>query len=191
MAMTNVFTGKNGTITLAVGPSSSEADDGKAIVDSYAPGETAPVIGRATGVQVAVHTDLEEFHEIGHRHPIVLHPGNIHISGSLDRAFLSGGLLMLLLGRRALHDAQPLIYVQPSFSLIFSLSDPAVLGNSAKLVLDGVKFQNWGFKIPEDDFVMENVTFRALAIHVVDTEAPAGGGTGTVHDPKFPAPPAQ
>ena len=185
--MNNVFTGKNGSITLKTGPSSPEANDATAIVANYAPGDASPVIGRATGIQVAVHTDLEEFHEIGHRHPIVLHPGNIHISGSIDRAFVSGVMLMLLLGRRALHDAQPLLYVQPTFGLIFDLTDPAVPGNHSQLVLDGVKFQNWGFKIPEDDFVMENITFRALTIHVIDIEAPAGGGAGVKHDPTFPA----
>jgi hypothetical protein len=141
-------------------------------------------VGRATGIQVAVQTDLDEFHEIGHRHPIVLHPGNIHISGSIDRAYVSGALVMLLLGRRASKDAQPDTYVQPSFGLVLDLNDPAVPDAHAKLEINDVKFQNWGVKMPEDDFVMENVTFRALSIHVVDTET----GTTTPHNP-FPATP--
>lgn len=186
MAMNNVFTGKNGSIVLAPEPASPEANDASAIFTNYE-GAASPPIGRATGIQVAVHTDLEEFHEIGLRHPIVLHPGNIHISGSIDRAHVSGFMLMLLLGRRALAQGQPAIYPQPAFQIFFNLQDVAVPGNSAQLVLGGVKFQNWGFKIPEDDFVMENVTFRALTVSVVDREAPAGGGTPTVHTPTFPA----
>jgi hypothetical protein len=169
MAMQNVFTGKTASITLNAGPASPEGADAS-VVFTTSFGKDAPVVGRATGIQVAVQTDIEEFHEIGHRHPIVLQPGNIHISGSLDRAYISGGLVMLLLGRRALHSAQPDVYPQPSFSIQLDLNDPNVPTNTAELVIDGVKFQNWGFKMPEDDIVMENVSFRALAIRVVDKE---------------------
>ena len=49
-------------------------------------------------------------------------------------------------------------------------------GNTVSLELKGVKFQNWGVAMPEDDFVMENLSFKALTISVVDQEAPAGGG---------------
>jgi hypothetical protein len=171
MAMQNVFTGKTGSITLlSTAGQGPEAADGTVVMTAEF-GQAPTVVGRATGIQVAVQTNLEEFHEIGHRHPIVLHPGNIHISGSIDRAYLSGGLLMLLLGRRALHGAQPDTYPQPAFQIQFDLTDPAVPDNSAQLVLDGVKFQNWGVRMPEDDFVMENVTFRALTIQVFDTDS--------------------
>ncbi|SED65397.1 hypothetical protein SAMN05519104_4014 [Rhizobiales bacterium GAS188] len=183
MAMQNVFTGKTGSITLSATDTqgvSPEADDAASVLTS-AFGSVAPQVGRATGIQVAVQTDLDEFHEIGHRHPIVLHPGNIHISGSIDRAYLSGALILLLLGQRAQDGKQPLTYPQPAFQIKFDLNDPAVPKNKAELVLDGVKFQNWGVKMPEDDFVMENVTFRALAISVVDTDG------GTQIKPKFPA----
>jgi hypothetical protein len=171
MAMNHVFTGKTGLITLlnngkGTGP---EVDDALVVLDSAFGGQS-PVIGRATGIHVAVQTDLEEFHEVGHRHPIVLQPGNIHISGTLDRAYISGGLIMLLLGRRALSSGQPEIYAQPAFSIKVDLVDPAVPNNSAELVLDGVKFQNWALRMPEDDFVMENVSFRALTIAVRDKD---------------------
>jgi hypothetical protein len=181
MPMQNVFTGKTGTITLRTDTSSPEDQDAATVAQDYFK-NPAPVVGRATGIQVAVQTDLDEFHEIGHRHPIVLHPGDIHISGSIDRAYVSGALVMLLLGRRASSGAQPDVYVQPSFGLILDLNDPAVPDAHAKLEINDVKFQNWGVKMPEDDFVMENVTFRALSIHVVDTET----GTTTPHNP-FPA----
>jgi len=40
--------------------------------------------------------------------------------------------------------------------------------------LHGVKFENWAFSLPEDDFVMENVTFKALFLEVDDALAAAG-----------------
>lgn len=179
MAMDNVFTGKTGSISLSTSGTDPEAADANAVLASAFGAGTAAV-GRATGIRVAVQTDLEEFHEIGHRHPIVLHPGNIHISGSMDRAYLSGGLILLLLGRRAKSDNQPAIYPQPAFKITIDLKDPAVPNNTAELVLDGVKFQNWGLTMPENDFVMENVTFRAKTINIIDTEA------GAKLDPAFP-----
>jgi hypothetical protein len=182
MALQNVFTGKTGSINLSTTGTDPEAADATAVLTS-AFGNATPTVGRATGIRVAVQTDLEEFHEIGHRHPIVLHPGNIHISGSMDRAYLSGGLILLLLGRRAGATNQPDTYPQPAFTIFVDLSDPAVPGKAAGLVLNGVKFQNWGFTMPENDFVMENVTFRAMSISALDTD------NGTRLDPAFPATP--
>jgi hypothetical protein len=57
-----------------------------------------------------------------------------------------------------------------------TLNDPAVPQNKAALELKGVKFISWGVEVPENDFVMENVKFKALTISVVDSEKP----------PKFP-----
>lgn len=174
MAMTNVFTGANGTLTLA-NEDTPEGQDAKAVTDTY----ELLTVGRVTGVEVRVNTDLEEFHEVGRRHPTSLHPGNIHISGKVDRAYVNGALLFLLLGRGAAPNniAEP--YVQPTFNMTVTLSDPAVPGNSAALELKGVKFENWAYTMPEDDFVVENATFKALAVRVVDKEAPAGGGDAT------------
>jgi hypothetical protein len=169
MAMQNVFTGKTGSITLLKAGTGPETDNAAVVLNTSFGSET-PIVGRATGIQVAVQTDLEEFHEVGHRHAIVLHPGNIHISGSIDRAYISGGLILLLLGARGNSKAQPDIYAQPAFSIKVDLVDPAVPNNTAELILGGVKFQNWALKMPEDDFVLENVSFRALTIAVTDTE---------------------
>jgi hypothetical protein len=77
-------------------------------------------------------------------------------------------------------------YVQPTFNMTVSLNDPAVPGNTAGLELSGVKFQNWSYSLPEDDFVMENVDFRALTIRVSDREAPEGGGETVAQAPEFP-----
>ncbi len=181
MAMTNVFTGSNGALTLAF-EDTPEGGDAQAVIDLY----QIQTVGRVTGVEVCVQTDLEEFHEIGRRHPTSLHPGNIHISGKIHRAHINGALLFLLLGRGAAPNniAEP--YVQPVFNMVVSLNDPAVPGNTAALELKGVKLQNWGYALPEEDFVMSNVTFKALSISVRDTEAPEGGGEAVALAPEFP-----
>jgi hypothetical protein len=181
MAMTNVFTGSNGVLTLA-NEDTPEGADAKAVVDLY----QIQTVGRVSGVEICVQTDLEEFHEIGRRHPTSLHPGNIHISGKIARAHINGALLFLLLGRGAAPNniAEP--YVQPVFNMVVIVNDPAVPGNTAGLELKGVKLQNWAYSLPEEDFVMENVTFKALSIRVVDKEAPAGGGEPVAQAPSFP-----
>lgn len=178
MAMTNVFTGANGTLTLAF-EDTPEGRDAQAIIELY---ETMTV-GRVTGVEVCVQTDLEAFHEIGRRHPTSLHAGNIYISGKIDQAYINGSLLWLLLGRGAAPTLIAEPYVQPSFNMTLALNDPSVPGNTASLELKGVKFQNWSISVPEDDFVMHNVTFQALTISVLDREAPEGGGEAVAQAP--------
>jgi hypothetical protein len=181
MALTNVYTGSNGVLTLA-DEDTPEGKDAKAVVDTY----QIQTVGRVSGVEISVQTDLEEFHEIGRRHPTSLHPGNIHISGKITRAHINGALLFLLLGRGARPTAEAEPYVQPVFNMVVTLTDTAVPGNSAGLELKGVKLQNWGYSLPEEDFVMENVTFKALTIRVADKAAPDGGGAAVAQNPSFP-----
>jgi hypothetical protein len=180
MAMTNAYTGANGTLTLADESSPSGAD-AKAVMDTY----DLRTVGRLTGVTVRVDTRLQEFHEIGRRHAASLHPGSISISGSVDRAVINGALLFLLLGRGARSTATPEPYVQPQFSMTLTLHDPAVPGNTAALELKGVMFENWGAGLKDDDFVMENLRFRALTISVLDKEAPPAGGDAVAKAPAF------
>ena len=169
--MLNVFTGKTGRIQLFVPSATSpESNDAKAVFKNYGKDESPPV-GRVTNIEIVVDTDLEEFHEIGRRHPVVLQPGNIHIGGHIERAYLSGAIIALLLGRGTSANAIAEPYVQPSFGIIVDLSDPAVTGNDAQLVLDGVKFENWGMTMPEDDFVMEKVGFQAMWVKVEEGKA--------------------
>jgi hypothetical protein len=97
MPNTNVFTGSDATLTLAI-DSTPEGQAAKETIDFY---RLSPV-GRATNVEVYVQTDLEQFHEIGKRHAAALRPGNINISGKIGRAYINGALLRLLLGKGAL-----------------------------------------------------------------------------------------
>ena len=168
MPNTNVFRGSDATLTLA--PTDAEMPEGAAaneIIEFY---QLSPV-GRATGVEVAVQTELNEYHEIGKRHAAQLRPGNIHVSGSINRAYINGALLRLLLGKGAVPEREAEPYPQPSFNLQLRVEDPATPGVASTLTVHGVKLNNWAYQLPEDDFVMESVTFKALFVTVEDQEA--------------------
>lgn len=176
MANTSVFNGAHGTLTLAL-LTDPEGKDGESIINRY----SVLTVGRVTGVQIAVQTDLEEFHEIGFRSPTSLHPGNIHISGTVDRAYINGALIGLLLGRNGFLTPDINVtgsnnrYVQPAFNMKLSLKDPAVVSSDnvaiqSNLNIRGVKFQNWSYTLPENDFVIERVTFKALSVEIEDIE---------------------
>jgi hypothetical protein len=171
MALTEVFTGAHGTLTLA-SEDTPEGADAKAVVDTFA----IQTVGRLTDVTAKVDTALKEFYEVGRRHPVSLSPGDIAISGTVGRAYVNGALLMLLLGRGAGPTAVAEPYVQPAFTITLRLADPARPGNSLTLEIGGVKFENWRFTLPEDEFVVENLCFRALTIRVLDREGAGGGG---------------
>lgn len=121
-------------------------------------------VGRVTGVEVIVQTDLEVFHEIGTRQPTALLPGNINISGRVDKAYVNGALLRLLMGDLA--NATQGEELQPSFNLIIDFTNigtPNGKGGT-KVIVSGVRFDDWKLVVPEDDFVMEGATFKALVI---------------------------
>ena len=85
---------------------------------------------------------------------------------------------MLLMGRGSAPTAFAEPYVQPAFTIKLGLADPAHPTNSLTLEIAGVRFENWRFSIPEDEFVVENLCFRALTIRVVDRDGGAGGAGG-------------
>jgi hypothetical protein len=186
MAMTNVYTGANGTLLFfpdnTIAP---EGADANALLDQQMYNLSA--VGRLTGVEVQVHSEVHGYYEVGARLPVSLHPENISISGKIERAYINGALLFLLLGRGAnpTHINEP--YPQPTLLMNLILQDQAVPGTRCVLNLAGVKFENWSFSLPEDEFVMENVTFKALTIAVQDEEATTAGGTRSVKSPTFPA----
>ena len=168
MANTNVFRGSDATLMLA--PSNTDLPEGataEEVIEFY---QLSPV-GRATDVEVYVQTELEEFHEVGRRHAAQLRPGNIHVSGRINRAYINGALLRLLLGQGAVTERVAEPYAQPSFNLQLRVEDPATPGTNSTVTVHGVKLENWAYNLPEDDFVMESVNFRGLFIDVEDQEA--------------------
>ena len=166
MATNNVYTGLDGAISVAV-ESGPEGDAAKTVSDTYA----LTPIGRATGVSVDVHSDMRPFHEIGQRYATELRPGNVNISGTIRRAHINGALLKLMLGEGAGASRPAGAFVSPTFNLSLRMENSAIPGNSSTVTIHGVKLDRWSFSMPEDDFVMEEVSFRALWISSEDSEA--------------------
>jgi hypothetical protein len=165
MPNTNVFTGMDGTISVAVetGP---EGDAAAAVNDQY--GLTP--IGRATGVTVQVSSSMRPFHEIGQRYATELRPGNINVIGSIERAHINGALAKLMLGEGGAGTRPAGAFVSPTFNLSLRHENAGMPGNSSTVTVHGVKLDGWTYEMPEDEFVMESVTFKALWIGVEDTE---------------------
>jgi hypothetical protein len=158
----NVYRGSDGSISVAV-EQGVEGDAANVVTEEYA---LTPV-GRATGVTVRVTNDVEPFHELGQRFATELRPGNINVSGTIDRAYINGALLKLMLGEAA--NARPQgTFTSPAFNLNVRLENPSLEGNSASVTIMGAKFSEWNYDLPEDDFAMEQVSFKALWVKVED-----------------------
>lgn len=165
MANSNVFRGSDGSLVLAV-DTGAEGDLAKAVIDEY----SLTPVGRVTNVEVRVASDLRPFHELGQRYPTELRPGNVNVSGCIERAAINGALLRLLLGDAA--KSRPAgTFINPSFNLNLMLENPARPGTTSTVTVHGVKIENWSYQIPEDDFVMERVDFKALWVSIEDKEA--------------------
>lgn len=96
MPNTNVFRGSDASLVLAVDDAASE--EGKladALIGEYA---FSSLVGRLQNVQVKVENELGPYHEIGKRFATELRPGNINVSGFVERAYINGAMLRLLLG---------------------------------------------------------------------------------------------
>jgi hypothetical protein len=162
---TNVYRGSDGTISLAV-ESGVEGDLAAAVNDQY----SLTPIGRVTGVTVRVTNEVKPFHELGQRFATELRPGNINVYGSIDRAYINGALLKLMLGSAA--DSRPAgTFAGPSFNLSVRLENPSLPGTASTVTVMGVKLEEWAYELPEDDFAMEKVGFRALWVKVEDQAA--------------------
>ncbi len=126
-------------------------------------------VGRITGIELRVTTDLEMFHEIGTRIATNSCPGNINVFGRVERAYINGALVRLLLGKVAgagqNEDDFPL-ELQPIFNMVVNFVDPRADTNTegTRLTIENVRFDDWVLTVPEDDFVIENMTFKASTI---------------------------
>jgi hypothetical protein len=169
MPNVNVFRGSDAALVLAV-------DDNQSIEGKLADGliseyELASVVGRLQRVMIKVQNELRPYHEIGKRFATELRPGNLEVSGYAERAHVNGALIRLLLGEGAVSPPPSGALAQPGFNMVVNMSDPAFPGTSTKLVLFGVKFDSWSFALPENDFVMEAVTFKALRVATEEAAA--------------------
>jgi hypothetical protein len=164
MPNTHVFTGMDGAISIAV-ESGVEGDAAKAVNDTY----SLTPIGRATGVTIEVDSAMRPFHELGQRYATELRPGNVDVSGTIGRAHINGALLKLMLGNDGAGGTRPAgAFVGPSFNLSLRMENAGFPGNTSTVTVHGVKLDGWSYSIPEADFVLEEVSFKALWISVED-----------------------
>ncbi|MCP4765231.1 MAG: hypothetical protein GY875_03080 [Gammaproteobacteria bacterium] len=161
----SVYTGADGSITLST-PEGTEGESAQTVIDEH----EMVSVGRATGVRFETKSDVKPFHEIGQRYASELRPGNIHINGTIDRAYINGALLKLLLGEAAT-SRPPASWAQPAFNITVMVDNPALPGTRSSITLHQVKLDQWNYTMPEDDFVMEEASFQALYLTVEDEAA--------------------
>jgi hypothetical protein len=162
MANSNVFTGADGSVTL----SHSATLEGKAagtVMDSY----NLSSVGRVQNVRVEVTSEVRAFHEIGQRYATELRSGNVAVKGTIGRAYINGALVKLLLGDAAAQRPTG-AWVQPTFDITLLAQSPAAPNTTNTITLHDVKLDSWVYNLPEDDFVLEAVTFQALYLTVED-----------------------
>ena len=161
MANNNVFRGSDATLVLAnfETASTKEGEVASELINNYG---FSNLVGRLTNVQIRLENDVKPYHEIGNRFPTELRPGNLNVFGLVERAHINGALLRLLLGNG--NDSPEGSFPQPVFSIVLNMNNPADPTITTKLTVYGVKFDSWNFTLPEDHFVMESITFRAVRV---------------------------
>jgi hypothetical protein len=160
-----VFTGADGSIMLSAAGDGPEGAAANAVIE----GNDLIQVGRVTGVTVEVSSAIRPFHEIGQRYASELRSGNMSVRGRIDRAYLNGALLSLVLGE-ASTQRPGRSWPQPSFNITLMAENAAQPGTCSTVTLHGVKIEQWNLTMPEDDFVMEAANFQALYVTVADEQ---------------------
>lgn len=164
MPNTSVFTGADGSITLSV-PQGLEGESAQTVLDTF----EMINVGRVQNVEVEVHSEVKAFHEVGQRYATQLRPGNVTVRGTIGRAYINGAMLRLLLGEAA--DARPaLSWTQPAFNISLLAQNAAAPDVRNTVTIHEAKIDSWAGGWPEDDFLMESVSFQALYLTVADEE---------------------
>lgn len=165
MFNSNVYSGTDGTLTLS-GPVGIEED-----VWSGFFGEVAEV-GRVTNVAISVSTAIRAFHELGSHLPRELRAGSVAIEGTIERAYINGAMLTLMLGKAASEEEKGPLKI-PSFDMKIALDNLTPEGDSGNSMLTvyGVMFDRWQFTLAQDDFVLENLAFKARRVAILDVDA--------------------
>ena len=162
MANVSVFTGADGSLTLST-PDGTEGEAAQGVLSEY----ELISVGRVQDVRVEVTADVKAFHEIGQRYATELRPGNINIRGTIGRAYINGAFLKLLLGEAG--EGRPAAsWVQPAFNVTLLVENAATPGVNNTVTLHDVKIDSWNYQLPEDNFLIEAVSFQALYMTVAD-----------------------
>jgi hypothetical protein len=164
MYNTNTYFGTDGALSL------SDVSGFGAFADYF--GQSG-VVGRVTNISISIGTEVKTFHELGLRSPRELRAGNMYISGSVERAYINGSMLKLMLGQYAEAEESTGFQI-PSFNMKIILDNIRPPGDpgSSILTVYGVIFDAWQFCLPEDTFVMEKLSFKARRISIKDNTLP-------------------
>jgi hypothetical protein len=164
MFNSRTFFGTDGTLTVA-NQTALEAD---ALTNYLGQGST---IGRVQNVTLSVSTEVKPFHEMGSRLPKELRAGKIEIGGTVERAFVNGALLRLMLGQYA-SDEEAAGFVIPTLDMVLALDNQMPAGDpgNSTLTVYGVMFEGWDLNLPADDFVLEALSYKAKRVKVEDIE---------------------
>ena len=167
MFNTNTFYGTDGILTL----SDPDGFDPDAFTSYFGDGGA---VGRLVNVALQVTMEVKAFYELGSRAARELRAGNIAIRGTVERAYINGALLKLMLGQYAAEEEVGAFKV-PSFNMKLILDNLRPEGDEGNNILTvyGAIFDTWQFNLPEDDFVLEKLSFKARRITTEDTEVPA------------------
>ncbi len=165
MFNTNVYSGTDGTLTLSTPIGIDEQAWGKYF------GEVAEV-GRVTNIAISVNTAIRAFHELGSHLPRELRAGSVSIDGTIERAYINGAMLTLMLGKASSEEEKVALKI-PSFDMKIALDNLTPEGDSGNSLLTvyGVMFDRWHFTLAQDDFVLENLSFKARRVAVLDIDA--------------------
>ena len=165
MFNTNVYSGTDGTLTL-----SNPVGIEESVWESYL-GEAGEV-GRVTNVSLSVNTTIRAFHELGSHLPRELRAGSITIEGTIERAYINGAMLMLMLGKASSEEEKgPLRIPQFDMKIVLDNLTPEGDNGNSMLTVYGVMFDRWQFTLRDDDFLLENLAFKARRVAILDIDA--------------------
>jgi hypothetical protein len=164
MFNTHTYFGTDGAL-LVSDPNGLDA----ALFTSYF-GESG-VVGRVMGVSVMVTTDIKAHYEIGSRAPKELRAGNLAIGGTVERAYINGAMLKLMLGQYA-ESEEAAGFLIPTFNMKLIVDNMMPAGDPGNSIINlfGVLFDSWQVHLPEDDFMLEKLSFKARRIAITDNE---------------------
>ena len=117
MFNTNVYSGTDGTLTLSTPIGIDEQTWGRYF------GEVAEV-GRVTNIAISVNTAIRAFHELGSHLPRELRAGSVSIDGTIERAYINGAMLTLMLGKASSEEEKVALKI-PSFDMKIASSGHA------------------------------------------------------------------
>jgi hypothetical protein len=167
MFNTRTYFGTDGTLTVA----RQEAVEPETLTSYLGEGNA---VGRVVNVGLSISTEVKAFHEIGSRLPRELRAGRIQTRGTIERAFVNGALLRLMLGEYAVSE-ESAGFTIPTLDMVLTLDNqmpPGDEGNSV-LTVYGVMFDSWNMGVPAHDFVLEGLSFQARSARISETEVAA------------------